>query len=182
MFSEIIRLIGELFTWFFCVAPWEQAIRIRAGKYVRTLGAGFYIRIPFVDRVYKQSVRRRLHVIKAQTLTTKDGRIVTCSGAVGFEIGDLKMLYDTLESPNETIECEVAGIVADYVGAREWNDCGIEELERHVADNLDLKRYGLASQEYYITSLATAKAYRLITGDLPGWSRDDMIDMRETRR
>jgi hypothetical protein len=180
MISDLLKWLCELFTWFFTVAPWEQAIRVRAGKHIKLLDAGFYVRIPFVDRVYKQSTRRRIHSSKVQTLTTLDGHVLTCSSAVGFEIKDLYVFFNTLESPNDTIECEVAGLVTAYVSKRRSVECLIGELEKYVSENLHLEKYGLASQEYYVISLATAKAYRLITDELPGWNRDDLLRMEAT--
>lgn len=181
MLVEVFKTIANLFTWFFTVAPWEQAIRVRFGKWAVVLGPGFYLRIPFVDRVFKQSIRRRLNIIRSQTLTTKDGKVVTCAAAIGYAIKDLRMLYDTLESPMDTIECEIAGIVADFVGKRNSDECSIEALEEYVLKTMKLDKYGLDGQEFYIMSFASAKTYRLITGEMPSWNRDDHLTMEESK-
>jgi hypothetical protein len=131
--------------------------------------------------VYKQSIRRRVQALKVQTLTTLDGQVMTCVSAIGFEIKDLHVFFNTLEYPNDTIECEVAGLVTSYISERSSTDCQIKGLEKYVSENLHLEKYGLVSQEFYIVSLATAKAYRLITGDLPGWNRDALLRMEETK-
>jgi len=101
--------------------------------------------------------------------------------AVGFEIADLHKFYNTLESPNDTIECEVAGLVVDYINLHTHDECTVKNIEKHVMESLDLSRYGLSAQEYSINSLACAKTYRLITGDLPGWSQDGRLTMDETK-
>jgi regulator of protease activity HflC (stomatin/prohibitin superfamily) len=173
MFSTLIQQISRALTWFFTVAPWEQAILVRLGKHTKVLGAGIYFRIPFVDRIFKQSVRRRINTIKAQTLTTRDGKVVTCSGAVGYRIGDLGKLYDTLESANMTIENEVSGIIAAYIGSRNLHECQSRQLEEFVAEKLDLSKYGLEGQEFYVQSFAASKTYRLITGEIgQSWQAD----------
>lgn len=176
MFRQLIQLM----TWFIVIAPWEQAIRIRMGKRRRLLEPGFYIRIPFIDRIFKQSVRRRLHIITPQTLTTRDGKIVICGGAVGFSITDLFKLYDTLESPNDTIANEVAGIVAEFIGAHRLEECRVRAIEEFVMGKLDLSRYGLSGQEFILTQFAVTRAYRFITGEIPGYSRDCQMTMSET--
>lgn len=47
MIRELFAHIAEAFKFFFVIAPWEQALRIRGGKKVDLLGAGLYFRIPF---------------------------------------------------------------------------------------------------------------------------------------
>jgi len=175
----ILKYLAQAFTWFVVVAPWEQAIRVRLGKHVRKLDAGFYVRIPFVDRVFKQSTRRRLGLIRPQTLTTADGHIITCAGAVGYAIGDLVKLYDTLESPNDTIENEVAAIISRFIGSRTLKEATSPALEQFVQDTLELTKYGLIGQEFYTTSFATTKTYRFITGEMSAWQRDEQLNMRE---
>src|SRR5690349_20949371 len=117
MWSAFIQQIVRVFTWFVVVAPWEQALRVRAGKHVRKLDGGIYLSIPFLDRIFKQSVRRRINVLHPQTLTTMDRHVVTCAGAIGYSVGDLEKLYDTLEQPNDTIENEVKAIISDFIGS-----------------------------------------------------------------
>lgn len=150
---------------------------MRFGKHITLLNAGVFIRIPFADKVYKQSIRRRLGLIKPQTLTTKDRHAITCSGAVGYSIGDLRVLFDTLEAPNDTIENEVSALVSSFIGANNLQDVTSVSLSKHVMNNMDLSRYGLAGQEFYITSFAVVKTYRFITGDLPTWAHDSKISM-----
>ena len=180
MISTLLQQLARALTWFFLVAPWEQAIRVRLGKHTKVLGAGVYVRIPFIDKVFKQSVRRRINAIRAQTLTTKDGKVITISGAVGYQIGDLGKLYDTLESANMTIENEVAGIIAEYIGERPLSECHSRKLEEFVAAKLDLAKYGLEGQEFYVQSFAASKTFRMITGEIGNsWHPDGMLCMTQ---
>lgn len=178
MILSFFKQLAPIFTWIVVVAPWEEALRVRLGKRVKKLSAGTYLKIPFIDRVFKQSVRRRLNLIRPQTLTTKDGKVVTCSASVGFSIGDLEKLYNTIEAPNDTIENEVAAIVSKFVGERNLAECSLAILQKYVMENIDLSKYGLVGQEFYITSFATtSRTYRLITGDLGSWQQDARMTM-----
>lgn len=179
---ELLKYIGQVFTWFVIVAPWEACIRVRLGKNAALLGPGFYLRIPFVDRVFKQSIRRRPSIIRPQTLTTRDMHVVTVSGALGYAISDMVKLYDTLECAHDTIENEVAGRVARFIGATDRIECTSLAIEAALAGQLDLKRYGLSGEEFLVTSLASAKTYRLIMGDFPSWSNDSVLHMKETNQ
>ena len=151
---ELLHQFGKLFLWFFVVAPWEQALRVRAGKYVRLLRAGIHLRLPFVDRVYLQSVRRRITMIPSQTLTTKCRKAITISGALGYEIVNLQKLYDTLHDAEDTICHEVMGLIAGFVIARRIEDCSAADLQAHVKSSLHLDQYGLGKQEFFLTCFA----------------------------
>jgi hypothetical protein len=177
-----LKSILQSFAWFVVVAPWEQAIRVRMGKHVRLLEAGFYLRIPFVDRVFKQSIRRRLSIVRPQTLTTRDNKVVTLSGALGYAIKDLRRLYDTLESAHDTIENEVAAVVARYVCTHEYSECTPARVAEAVTAELKLERYGLDGQSFEVTSFLSAKTYRLVMGDLPSWQNDGCLKMEESQQ
>lgn len=172
----------QVFTWVIVVAPWEQAIRVRLGKHVKKLEAGIYLRIPFVDRVFKQSIRRRINIINSQTLTTKDYKVITCSGSIGFSIGDLEKLYETLEAPNDTLENEVAGIIAEFVGNNNLDDIKYSSIKEYVNSQIDFSKYGLKDQEFHLVTFAmTNRTYRLVTGGLDSWAKDSQLKMEENK-
>lgn len=172
------KQVSTVLTWCVVVAPWEQALRIRRGKQVKLLTAGIYLRIPFIDRVYRQSVRCRSSVIPAQTITTRDKQVVTCVGTIRFSIDDLLKLFDTLEAPNDTIENEAASLVTRFVESHDLHQITAMDLEAYVETHLDLKQYGLAGKEFRLISFAAAKTYRFITGDLHLWNSDHDVRLR----
>jgi regulator of protease activity HflC (stomatin/prohibitin superfamily) len=170
MIKELINQILKLFTWLVIVAPWEQALRVRLGKRVRLLTAGTYFSIPFMDRVYRQSIRHRLTVIPPQILTSKDGKAISVGGAVGYAIADLQKLYNTLHNPDDTIQSAVAACVAEYVANHPAVECIPSDIETAVSQNLRLEEYGLTTGEFYITNFAVVRTLRVITGEIRGWS------------
>lgn len=176
MLREFLRQIGKLFTWIVLVAPWEQALRVRLGKHVHLLEAGIYLRIPFADRIYRQSIRRRLAVLQPQTLTTKDGKAVTITAAVGFAVDNLERLYRTLHAPEDTIAAEVEAMISQFVPTSAFEDCTPSDIEAHVSTQLDLKKYGLIGQEFYITGFAAVRTYRFITGEAGGGAGGSRIN------
>lgn len=176
MIRELMHQIGQLFTWLVLIAPWERALRIRLGKNVKELGPGTWIRVPFIDRVYRQSIRRRLSLISAQTLTTKDGHTITLAGSVGYQVRDLRKLYDTLHAAEDTIEAEVASKVSAFVTGRTLAECDPAALELHVREQIDLSQYGLEGQEFWLTNFVRVKTYRLLGGEIRTWSRSAGLD------
>lgn len=176
MINALIQNILKIFTWWIVVTPWEQALRVRAGKYVKKVEAGIYLKIPFLDKIFKQSTRRRLSMIRPQTLTTKDGHTITLSGALGYNILDIEKLFHTLHHPEDTVEAEVASLVAEYIVQNNLSVCSPDAIEEYVRNSMDLHQYGLGSQEFFLSSFTRVKTYRFITGEIPTWSRGQHLD------
>lgn len=64
----------------------------RLGKYNKTLGAGFHILFPFLDRVsYKFSLKEEVLDIPSQTCITKDNVTVEVDGLIYVQIMDSKL-------------------------------------------------------------------------------------------
>ena len=63
----------------------------RLGKYNNTLGAGFHILVPFLDRVsYKFSLKEEVFDIPSQTCITKDNVTVEVDGLIYLQVMDSK--------------------------------------------------------------------------------------------
>jgi regulator of protease activity HflC (stomatin/prohibitin superfamily) len=61
----------------------------RLGKYHTTLNAGFYILIPFVDRVaYRHSLKEQAVDVASQTCITKDNVAVEVDGILYLQVTD----------------------------------------------------------------------------------------------
>lgn len=173
---ELLRELGGLLRWWVVVAPWEQAVRVRMGKHVAVLRAGVHLRVPFVDRVFRQSIRRRFSSIPTQTVTTRDGKTVTVSGTMGYAIADIGKLYDTLHHAEDTITSEGQGVIARFVARNDFADCLPTAIEAHVADALDLGRYGLDGAEFFVTDFAAVRTYRLIQGQPHDWAHGQALN------
>lgn len=150
------------------VAPWEQALRVRLGKHVRVLKAGFHLRIPVIDVVYMQSVRRRVSSIGQQTLTTADKQTVTLTAALGYAIDDVEAVYRGLHHAEDTLVQLSRQRIAQYVATHPLATCMPADLERLAGQlNLELELYGFVAPELRVTDFAVVKTYRLI-GDRQG--------------
>lgn len=180
MFQSLVRAIGELFNWFVIVAPWEQAIRVRCGKHVTLLRSGFHLRAPVIDRIYRQPIRRRLCLVKHQTLTTQCGQTITVSGQLGYIVKDLLKLYQTLHDAQDTIVAEVCALVSEYVATNDVDLCTPNQIERYVRAHLDIDRYGLGDPEFYLVNYARVRTYRLIMGELASWQYGDALSTSQS--
>jgi regulator of protease activity HflC (stomatin/prohibitin superfamily) len=64
----------------------------RLGKFNKTLGAGFHMLIPFMDRVaYRYSLKEEVFDIPSQTCITKDNVTVEVDGLIYLQVMDSKL-------------------------------------------------------------------------------------------
>lgn len=153
------------------VAPWEQALRVRAGKHVQLLGSGFHVKLPVLDMMYLQTVRLRVcnFGYGRQTVTTKDGVTVTFSGAIGYGILDLEKLYRTLHHAEDTLQSLARGMIAEYVNTHFAEACAPARITKRVGADLArrFKQYGLDQVCLYLTDYAVVRTYRIIGDNGP---------------
>ena len=171
-FAEIFQRIGQLFHWWIVVLPWEQAIRIRFGKRIKVLRAGIHLKVPVIDVIFRQSVRRRTTLIRQQTMTTLDDKVITIGGGVNYSIVDILTLYNSLDQASDVIETEFMGAVAKYIRNRRLKDCRPGEMENVIRNHVDFSMYGLSKMDLFITDFAVVKTYRFIQGG----TRDFLLD------
>ena len=63
----------------------------RLGKYNRTLGAGFHLLVPFLDKVaYRRSLKEEVMDIDSQICITRDNVSVSIDGVIYLEVRDSK--------------------------------------------------------------------------------------------
>lgn len=155
------RLFGHVAFWAI-VMPWEQALRVRAGRHVRRLAPGVHWRIPILDEVYKQSVRMRSAMINTQTLQTGKGNLVV-SATIGYSIADVERLYNTLHHAEDTIVQLAATAIARFVIAAPAS-LSADDISEAVSQTLALEfeRFGLAEVTVRITDFAFVRTYRLL--------------------
>lgn len=160
--SDILAALRNLVTFWFTVTPWEQALRVRRGRFTQVMPPGMHLRIPFLDLVYKQPIRTRTVDVGMQTLTTLDGHAVTVASNVQYRITDLMKLYETIHSPAETIIDLTASAIADYVTSTSKEECDPQGLREYATECLHLEDYGLEGGMVNVTDFAFVPAVRLI--------------------
>lgn len=160
--GQIFDFIQRLFVWWVSIMPWERAVHVRLGKKVKILEQGMHLRIPFIDRVYIQTVRMRVIQLPPQTVTTLDGKTITITMNMGYVIDDILKLYQTLYHADQTIGNMIQGVMANEVYKRDLINCVPLELETAVTNAVKGDDYGLTFRYINVTGFAVVRVYRLI--------------------
>jgi len=163
--SIILKAFARPFQWWIVVAPWEHGLRVRLGKVSKLLLPGIHFRIPFLDRIYTQSIRLRTIWDGCQTITSADGFCLTVGISIDFIIADLKELFNSLSAPEATLRFHAASAVTEFVSSKNRADINSLDIEKAVNNKLSNFNRGLASIEAHVTAFAFAKTYRLLMND-----------------
>ncbi len=160
--STIFHAMSQPLKWWVVVAPWEQGIRIRLGKKITVLNAGIHFRIPFLDRVYVQSIRLRIVTSGSLTVSTLDKKVVTTRLTVRFAIKDVKLLYNTIANPETTLINHISSLAAEYISQTTSTDLSHKSLSEHIDSRLDVGGWGLSEVSVSVIDFAFTRTYRLM--------------------
>lgn len=149
--------------------PWEQVVRVRLGKHIRILNAGVHLKIPYIDLIYRQSTRQRVVRSDMQTVTTKDRVTITLASQIVYAIGDVRLLYNSLHHPEDTISALVQSGISNFVVNTNIDECTPHSIEEHLKSNVDFTTMGLSGVNFCITNFAIVKTYRLIMDTARNW-------------
>ncbi|KKM85725.1 hypothetical protein LCGC14_1286190 [marine sediment metagenome] len=164
-FTEILGGLRALFTWYFAVAPWERAVRVKWGKHDQLLGPGLHWRVPVRDRVYRHSVRLRSTEVVGQNITTADGKVVTLAFVVEWGIGDLLQVFRSVAHPERTLATRVKALIAERIASRALEDVAPLKLSEDITAEIRGLNWGLCDVRVRITEfINAAKTYRLLQG------------------
>lgn len=176
--KDTLDYLSKIFQWWILIQPWELGVRTRFGNKTKLLQPGVHFRIPFFDIIYVQTIRLRVVSLCPQTVSTKDGKTLTISCAVGYSISDIMCLFNTLYHPEVTIGNMVQGFVAGYVFSHDLVDCTPEQVEKYLTEKLTDVDYGIKYEYSKVLSYAVVRTYRLIQDG--SWS-ENKLDINEKR-
>lgn len=160
--KDLIDYLSKLFTWWVVIMPWEQGVRVTLGKTIKVLEKGIYLKLPLIHVAYVQQRRLRVISIPIQTLSTKDGNVITISCCAGYSIEDIFKVYNTIYQPDMTISNYILGRVSEYVSTHNLNECSIKEIEEYIKSSLSTLDYGLKYDYINIVNFASVKTFRII--------------------
>lgn len=164
MFSELLEFIqkvGRFFLPFVVVDQWEEGVILRFGKFNRTIGPGFHWVIPWIDYPVRVSAVTTTTSLKAQSVVTKDGRVVTAEAIIRWRLQDVKAFVLDVWDANNVIVDTTQGAIADALRSVEFDS---PELHKRVLaeSRKALVRFGVKVESVTLTTLAPVRVMRLI--------------------
>lgn len=164
--TQLLSSFAKPLKWWIVIAPWERGVRVRLGRSAVELRPGPHLRIPFLDRIYVQSVRLRTVLETNQVASTLDGKVLNVSFGVRFQVADPVRLYESVINPEVTVTGIVQGEVMRVICETTCADLTVTRLEQAVNARLgEVASWGLADVRFFVTGYAFVRAYRILNTD-----------------
>jgi regulator of protease activity HflC (stomatin/prohibitin superfamily) len=136
------------------VRAWEVGLYLVAGKYRGAVGPGLKLVVPFLCEVVRVPVVPEIYQTPLQSVTLRDGTVLTFSASVTLVVTDAARAYLTVGHYQETVVELAAALLAEGLAdadperfdpARGKRDRLLEELRKEL---------DLAAAEYGMSALA----------------------------
>jgi len=144
---------------------WEEGIVLQAGKFRRTVRAGWWLHCPLgIDEFHTMNVRPDAMDFDEQVLTTKDGKKIIISIVLMWSIFDIKKCLLDVEDAAETLEQIGVGYVYDIVEETKWDDIRTKAFRNALKLRIQkqARKFGITVSQVKIGNLAETKVIRLI--------------------
>ena len=102
--SEIIQWLGEFIPRWIIIRTTHGGVKFVRGKRVVVLYPGIRWYWPIVTELITYPTARQTTPLRAQTLTTIDGKVVAVGGMIVYEIEDIEKLLAHSYDADQTIE------------------------------------------------------------------------------
>lgn len=158
---EVLQRIGGSILPFVVVEQWQAGVVLRFGKFRRELQPGFHWLIPWVETPVCVSAVTTTTALKAQSVVTKDGRVVTAEAIIRWRLQDVKAFILDVWDANNVIVDSTQGAIADALRAVEFDS---PELHKRVLteSRRALLKFGVKVEAVTLTTLAPVRVLRLI--------------------
>lgn len=168
MFEKLIGIVVDIWDWlipFQIVDQYESGIHMRLGKFYRVLEPGLRFRWWAVDTFSVINVATTTMPLRAQSLTTKDGKAVVVSSILKYRIIDVKPTMLELWDAEDVLRDTAMGAVKDVVSERTLKRLNEKSTEQRVMDIIqgELADYGVEVHRITFVDLGAVRSYRLIT-------------------
>jgi regulator of protease activity HflC (stomatin/prohibitin superfamily) len=120
---ELLQHVWASLLPFVVLAPYEQGVQLRLGKFKRVLSEpGFYWCLPFnLDVVLKDNVVARTSRLTGLSTTTSDGHSVAFEAVVTWSISDVRKALLEINDLDDAIADTCAGALGTELANNEWS-------------------------------------------------------------
>jgi regulator of protease activity HflC (stomatin/prohibitin superfamily) len=163
MWELIVQLAGTMRI-FRTVLPHEQGVICRRGKVKRTVGPSMVILCPFIDKIMVVCVAEQVEDLRAQSITTTDGKAILVSGKIRYKVSDTALALFEVYDWDAALADEALGVLATECMKRSFEECldhldlsnEVEKVVRRQA-----KKWGIEVTAFTLTDMVVHRAIRL---------------------
>lgn len=167
MIEKLIDLLVSIFEYFIpfeVIDAYQRGLVLRLGTFNRELEPGFHWIIPFrVERVMVMDVVPATLNLKAQSLTTADGKSVVIGAVVTHKIHRIQKALLECNSVHNVLEDSCYGHVASLVSSHTWDEVRAETFNELLTEACRKRAFtfGVEITRVQLSDVAPSRALRL---------------------
>jgi regulator of protease activity HflC (stomatin/prohibitin superfamily) len=166
MFDKLINFLIELKDDVIplrVVNEWESGVRMRGGKFHKSVSAGIKFKIPFLDKIFTcYNITRTLHP-HAQTLTTLDQKAIVLKSIIRYHVKDAKTFLLTMNTASDVLIDTTQGIIKETIEKMKWDELtGVDDIITEKTKEM-VEKWGIEIEKVTLTDLGLIRTYRLMS-------------------
>lgn len=145
------------------VKHYEQAVRLRFGKYIGNWGPGTYFRWPGFTDVIIHYAKDDTILLPSQKLTTKDGKTITTRGIILYYIDDIRLFLTEVNAAQQAISDMAMGVIASTVVSSNYEDCYNDKVMNEISKDVrrEAKKWGAYIVYVKLTDISSSKTFNI---------------------
>lgn len=150
------------------VDAWEEGVVLRNGKYLKSVTAGLWRKIPWVDKIITTPVVITTMDLPAQSLTTFDKKAVTVSAVIKYKVTDAKVFLLEVMDTKDALGDTTMGIIARLVLDSDYEDLKGNSINNEITKKAraEAKKYGIYIEQVTLKDIIQAIAIRHFNGGM----------------
>jgi len=161
----MLVVVALLFSSYTIVNARQEGVVLRFGRYARTLGPGFHLKLPQpIETVDKVDATRVRSMADNVVLLTRDENILTVDFTVQYQVDDARKYLFSLNEPDATTHAAAEAAVRAVIGRSDMNDILsgkgstlVGEAQQALQKTLDGYHSGLRVTEVSFQNVAPPK-------------------------
>jgi regulator of protease activity HflC (stomatin/prohibitin superfamily) len=161
---EAIQWAFEALVPIVVLQPFERAVLVRMGTFVRELGPGWHLVYPLhIDKVWHDNVVARTEHITGLATTTSDGKTIGFDAVVTYKIEDIKKAILEVNDLKDAVSDSCAGHISTALADSTWD----EILHGKTVDSLTAicrrraKKWGIEVIQVQLSGVCLVRNIRL---------------------
>lgn len=153
------------------IHSYEQGVKFSFGQDKRLLKTGIHFYIPYIQGIEVRPTVPEVINLPNQSLITRDDKIVCISGAVEYQIQDLRKWWVSVQDFDATLVNTALGYIGRSVRQSQFDDIrtntGAFEVDVYNKLKEKIDGWGVDLIDFYVTDFAPVKTFRLIGDGTP---------------
>jgi regulator of protease activity HflC (stomatin/prohibitin superfamily) len=154
-----------LFKFWIVLAPYEQGVLVRLGKFIRVLDPGMHWVIPLnIDHVYYEHVVPRTHELRPESVTSADGKSVSFTAVITFQVRRVEKALLEVEDVGHAVVDACCGEIGRVLRSATWSEMMDESMLEKLTSACRKKafKWGIEVIQVQLAGIAIARNIRLI--------------------